>query len=165
MATHATAKTMNVRATLYVWLSGLTITGSPSLVVQDQLRDGQDAPDLFMRFTLEGLPGQFQGRFSSSLLAVRQSMLAVVDIFSRTPADQASSNLYTIDKAADDLAYQFTVMSTALVDYASDSSGSTPTDARLYTLDVPTVRALPPTDGYVRRQVSVPITWHSRKAA
>jgi hypothetical protein len=165
MATHATAKMRNVRASLYTWLSGLTVTGSPSLVVQDQLRDGQDSPDLFMRMTIESLPGAFEGRFSSSLVAVKQQILMVVDVFSRTPADQASSNLYTIDAAADDLAYQMTLMSIAVTDYATDDTGATTTAARLRNLEAPTVRVLPPTDGYVRRQIQAPITWHSRLAA
>jgi hypothetical protein len=165
MATHATEKMRNVRATLYTWLSGLTITGTPTLVVEDQERAGGSSPDSFIRATIEDLPGRYTGRFSSSLVAVERRLLLVLDVFQRSADDQASSNLYDIESTADDLVSELTLVNVDLADYATDNTGATLTDAVLRVLDVPARRVLPTTDGYARRQVQATFTWHSRKAA
>lgn len=155
MPIHPTERLDNIRAVLGVWFTGLTLTGSPELVLEGAERTRDTSP--FVRLSLEWLPGRSSGH-SGSARADERSVLVVLDLF----WPPLTADTYQIERAASELCYALRGLSLALSDYADDP-GSPPAVEQhpLRFLDVPEVRSLSPVDGYDRRRVQSVGRWFS----
>ncbi len=157
MPIHASARLENVRARLGVWLSSLSLSGSPELVLEGGERGARDTGP-FVRLSLEWLPGQARGHTDASTRADEQSVLVLLDLFWPT----LTADAYAVERVASELVYELRALSLPLLDYASDPV--TPPSVLqhpLRVLEVPQVQRLPPVDGYDRRRVSATARWFS----
>lgn len=153
MSIHATERATNVRARLNTYLSGLSLTDSPTVLFERQQRQG-DAEGAFVRYTLEWLPGERSGHISASATATREAVQIVADLY------WPEGTGYAIDKAADDLVYALSLLSLGFRDYSADPDNpSTVSGYPLRVLDPPRRTRIPASDQYERLRVTAVVRW------
>ena len=159
MALHSTARTANVKARIQVYISGLTITGSPAYYPANTPRIASDGSP-FLRSVIDFDDAVQTGRFSASDLAYRGFVTVLLDLFFPDGEDGSTVNLYTIDNAADDLADAFRMRSLGFLDYNTSSSSPPAIAERPIRFFRPTLpRRIPPVPGYLRRQITARGEW------
>lgn len=160
----ASNRLRNVKGTLYTWAVGLTITGSPELLV-----DGQPVTidGAAVRFAVELTGQSLVGVDSQSEHTFRGAVLLIADVFNKAPSADTGVNLYDIDAMVDDLRDAFSLLSLRLKDYTVDPNSPTTLAAPhvLRALGPAQFSPLSPVDGYQRARVTVPVIWDAYHTA
>ena len=156
-----TARTENVKARVLSYLSGLTITGSPTIADSDEPgRTNQATP--WARVVLDFDPGFNDGDLGAQIV-YRSFVLVTIDLFFPSGDNGTSQNLYAIDLAADEYADAMRNRSLSFLNYVADpSSPATIANAEIQ-FDQPLIaQRIPQVSGYVRRQVVTRGRYHLR---
>ena len=139
-----------------IYLTGLTVTGSPIWHVQGFERPITSDSDPIARLTFEPLPGRVQGYVSASQTAIEQSLQVVIDLFWPT-----SRPAYQVDQAASELYYELRELRLSFREYGTPASPTDVTGYFLRVVDPPSILRLPSADHNDRRRVIAVFRWLS----
>ena len=103
---HSTERTTYAQARIYTYLQGLTLTGTPTVLIQDQTRRASIAAPWVRAIATIGESSRYDGYHSTTMLAYRVSVVLLMDLFWPLEGG-ASVNLYDVDVVADELADAF----------------------------------------------------------
>ena len=157
----ATSRTRNVKSRIWVYLSGLTVTGSPTFIFGDQpSRLSQSSPTI--RAIIDFDPGVWDGRFSATQIVYRTPVILTLDLFWPV-GSSTTTDIIQIDTAADVLSDAFRERSLSFLDYASDpASPATIANASIRFFRPVVSRRFPRESNYQRRQLVAEGEWHIR---
>lgn len=158
----ATAREVNIWATLNAYASGWQLAEGPKIVLLGENGFVPQRNQPFVRLTLDHVSARHSGRFSSSQSAERIDKLLTVDVFDTDGTETQPTNGYRVARIADDVAHALRRLNLAFTDYSDPQSPATVTGVRIRALDPPDCTPLPSSDGWARYRVQVPITWHLR---
>ena len=151
MAIDATERLTNVRRTVASYVNGLTLTGTPTLLLRD---DPRRPTGPLLRLTLE-FPGgaPYIGRWSGTQAAFRAAVLVVLDLFWPVTDTSENSNLWSFSLAVDELRNAFLGLKLGLNDYSADASN--PSVVASSYIDFTDPEQEPPRteDGYRRSRI------------
>lgn len=154
MAIHATERQANVAARLYGAAASWTLAGTPAVVIDGQERTHGDTA-AFVRFSMEPLPGIPNGRASATQTSIERAILFIADLY----WPQADTDAYAIERAADDLEYNLTLINLAFKDYSIPAAPTTVDGFVLFSTAAPTRTKIPSVNQYDRRRVTAAIRW------
>ena len=161
---HSTERTTYAQARIYTYLQGLTLTGTPTVLIQDQVRRASIAAPWIRAIATIGESSRYDGYHSATMLAYRVSVVLLMDLFWPLEGG-ASVNLYDVDVVADELADAFRHRSLSFREYSTPASPTEVTGSPIRFLGPPIKRTLPSGDGYARRQIVAEGFYHLRHAA
>jgi len=163
MTIDPTARYTNIRARVTGYLTGLTVSGSPSWVTELGQPVGATR---WARITYVPIRETWAGRYTGSQIVADSRILVVIDLFYEQADTGASVDLYAVDRAADDVAHGLRSLALSLLDYSSTPAApTTVSGARIFVVEPPTITRLDPSGGRARRQVSAELRWYLRHAA
>lgn len=162
MATHATMRHDYVEARLMVWLTALSITGTPAVQHARVPRQATATPAPWVRVAFRPLDPTHRGRITATQSALGMAVLVVCDLFYPDGEDGATFNLYSPQQAAADLQAQLQFLTLSFLDYTIPAAPVTFADTALRITRPVTVRYLDPSDGFRRQQVRATVEWTGR---
>ena len=163
-APHATARLSNVKATLFVHLKTLAVTGSPQWLFEGMQRARSDKSRAWLRVHVTDVTETLAGHFSATFRASRADILVAVDVFYPDGGEAGTHDIYQLDRMAEDVADIFRRTSLSINSYTDPDSPVAISGAAL-RFGLPDTRSLPTADGYARRQVVTAGHWFLRDAA
>lgn len=161
MTIHATGRVEYAIARLLGYLSGLSLTGSPTLTYAEEPGREADAGP-WVRVTFDEIDPIRDGRFSATQSAYRMALLVVCDIFWPDSDRQATPDLYGEVRAASELRDALAYLKLSFLDYSTPSSPVAVTDAALTIHQPVSVRRLEADAGFRRRRVQATVEWFAR---
>lgn len=162
MTVHPSAQLRNLRGSLFAYLQGLTLTGTPTILPAEIPRsDAQPSPWVRARIDLFG--GVADGHASETQLAHSTQVLVSIDLFWRRGEAAPSYTSADIDTAASEIAAAFRRRHIPLYDYVSSPGSPAEVEgARIhFTLPVEP-RPLPADGPWLRRQILAEGWFHLR---
>lgn len=161
--TDPTARYANVKARVNGYLTGLTVSGSPTWVTELGQPVGADR---WARITYTPISETWAGRYSASQIVADARMLVVVDLFFSQQDTGSGVDLYAVDRAADDVADGLRSLALSLLDYSvTPATPTTVSGARVLVVEPPQITEFAPVAGRARRQVTAELRWYLRHTA
>jgi hypothetical protein len=158
---HATARTEYVRARLMGVIAALSLTGAPTIYdASVPRRSGDTGP--WVRVTFDELDPLQGGRFSATQSTFRMAYLVVVDVFWPHTDQQATPDLYAVDRAANEIREALSFLKLSYLDYSTPSAPVAVSGATITISRPPTVRRVDGDEGWERRRVQAQVEWFAR---
>ena len=162
MSIDPTARLSFIHARIIGYLQGLTITGSPTILVEST---HPVQATRWARVTFTPLYSGWSGRYSSSQIVADSRELVTVDLFWPSGDTDAAPDLYEIDRAAEEIAHGLRSIALSVLDYTVPAVPTVVPGARIFAVLPPTTQQLDPQGGLVRRQVTAEVRWYLRHTA
>lgn len=154
MAIDASERLTNWKASLFTYLSGLTVAGSPAWVFEGQ-RHTEMTQRFFARAFLADLSTAASMHDATDVKVMKRDVLLQVDVYNPDGSEQPAHDTYKVDRAADDIVHALTLKSIKVKDYATDETGATETTDAALRFQIPT-RTRTHEDGYDRVRITAP---------